>query len=68
MTRSRYSRSSRNSPAAISSARFRLVAATTRTSTSSRVVGADSLNLAVLEKPQQQRLHAQAHLADFVQK
>ena len=33
-----------------------------------RVVGADRLDLAVLEKPQQQRLHAQAHLADFVEK
>ena len=31
-----------------------------------RAVGADALNLAVLEKSQQQRLHAQAHLADFV--
>ena len=31
------------------------------------VVGADGLHLAVLEKPQQQRLHAQAHLADFVE-
>ena len=29
-------------------------------------IGADALNLAVLEKPQQQRLHLQAHLADFV--
>ncbi len=33
-----------------------------------RVVGADRLDLAVLEKPQQQRLHAQAHLADLVEK
>ena len=33
-----------------------------------RVVGPDRLDLAVLEKPQQQRLHAQAHLADFVEK
>ena len=32
------------------------------------VIRADGLNLAVLEKPQQQRLHAQAHLADFVEK
>ena len=31
------------------------------------VVGADRLNLAVLEEAQQQRLHAQAHLADFVE-
>ena len=29
-------------------------------------LGTDALNLAVLEEPQQQRLHAQAHLADFV--
>ena len=29
-------------------------------------IGADALNLAGLEEPQQQRLHAQAHLADFV--
>ena len=33
-----------------------------------RVVGPDCLYLAVLEKPQQQRLHPQAHLADFVEK
>ena len=29
-------------------------------------IGPDALNLAGLEKAQQQRLHAQAHLADFV--
>ena len=29
-------------------------------------VGADALNLAGLEKPQQQSLHARARLADFV--
>ena len=29
-------------------------------------VRADALNLAVFEKSQQQRLHAQAHLADFI--
>ena len=69
MTRSRYSRSSRNWPAATSSSRLRLVAAITRTSTRAcDVVRADGLDLAVLEKPQQQRLHAQAHLADFVEK
>ena len=33
-----------------------------------RLVRADGLDLAVLEKPQQQRLHPQAHLADFVEK
>ena len=33
-----------------------------------RFVRADGLDLAVLEKPQQQGLHAQAHLADFVEK
>ena len=31
------------------------------------MIGPDGLNLAVLEKPQEQGLHAQAHLADFVQ-
>ena len=50
------------------SGRLRLVAAMTRTSTLRlHVVGADGLHLAVLEEPQQQRLHAQAHLADFVE-
>ena len=29
-------------------------------------IGSDSLNFAGLQKPQQQRLHPQAHLADFV--
>ena len=33
-----------------------------------RFVRADGLDFAVLEKPQQQGLHAQAHLADFVEK
>ena len=33
-----------------------------------RLVRPDGLNLAVLEKPQQPRLHAQAHVADFVEK
>src|SRR5262245_1745385 len=32
-----------------------------------RLIGADRLDFAVLEEPQQQRLHAQAHLADFVE-
>ena len=32
-----------------------------------RVVRADGLDLAVLEKPQEQRLHPQAHFADFVE-
>ena len=32
-----------------------------------RPIGADRLNFAILEKPQEERLHAQAHLADFVQ-
>ena len=32
-----------------------------------RLVRPDGLDLAVLEKPQQQRLHAQAHLAHFVE-
>ncbi len=32
-----------------------------------RLIRTDGLDLAVLEKPQQERLHAQAHLADFVQ-
>ena len=31
------------------------------------LLGADALNLAVLEEPQQHALHAQAHLADFVE-
>ena len=40
----------------------------TRTSTCVVVVvRADRLDLAVLEEAQQQRLHAQAHLADFVE-
>jgi hypothetical protein len=30
------------------------------------VVGADTLKLACFQKPQQQSLHAEAHLADFV--
>ena len=30
-------------------------------------LGADRLDLAVLEEPQEQRLHPQAHLADFVE-
>ena len=32
-----------------------------------RLIRTHGLDLAVLEKPQQERLHAQAHLADFVQ-
>src|SRR5262249_30865347 len=31
-------------------------------------VGADALDFSVLEKPEQERLHAQGHLADFVEK
>ena len=31
-------------------------------------IGADALDLAGLEKPEQRRLHAQAHLADLVEK
>ena len=50
------------------SRRLRLVAAMTRTSTRPhRAVGADLLQLAGLEEPQQQALHAQRHLADFVE-
>ena len=33
-----------------------------------RLVRPDGLDLAVLEKSQQPRLHAQAHVADFVEK
>ena len=47
---------------------LRLVAAMTRTST--RVcerIGADALDLAVLEEAEQQRLHAQAHLRHLVE-
>ena len=40
----------------------------TRTSTLALRLGADALNLAVLEEAQQQRLHLQAHLAHFVEK
>ena len=32
------------------------------------IVGADGLNFAALEKSQQERLHPQAHVADFVEK
>src|SRR5262245_2148261 len=32
-----------------------------------RAIGTDPLNLAVLEKPQQQCLHPQAHLADLIE-
>ena len=38
-----------------------------RASTGRAVRGADALHLPVLEKTQQEPLHAQAHLADFVQ-
>ena len=33
-----------------------------------RSIRPDGLNLGVLEKPQQPRLHVQAHVADFVEK
>jgi len=39
-----------------------------RCNTRLSLVGAHRLDLAVLEEPQQQRLHAQAHLADLVEK
>ena len=49
------------------STRRRCVAVITRTSTGGRLaIGADSLNFTRLEEAQEQRLHAQAHLADFV--
>ena len=48
--------------------RLRLVAAMTRTLTTlDALVRSDRLDFAGLEEPQQQRLHAQAHLADFVE-
>ena len=55
-------------PAPSCSRRLRLVAAITRTLTSPlRRVGADLLHFAGLEEAQQQPLHAQRHLADFVE-
>jgi hypothetical protein len=45
-----------------------LVAVTTRTLiVLVRPIGADAMNVAVLEEAQEQRLHAQAHLADLVE-
>jgi len=47
--------------------RLRLVAAMTPTSTTELIsVWSPPLNLAVLQEPQQQRLHAEAHFAYFV--
>ena len=52
----------------MSSRRLRLVAAMTRMLTVARdPIGADLLQLAGLEEAQQQALHAQRHLADFVE-
>ena len=43
------------------------MAVITRTLTAAKPpLGADALNLAALQEAQQQRLHPQAHLADFV--
>ncbi len=68
MTRSRYSRSSRNSPAETRSARLRLVAAMTRTfAWPDAAVRPDGLDFAGLEEAEEERLHAQAHLTDFVE-
>ena len=56
------------SPSAICVLRLRFVAAITRTFTPCvSAVGADPLNFAALEKAEEHRLHAQAHLAHFVQ-
>ena len=69
MTRSRYSRSSRNWPAATRSPRLRLVAGHhPDVDARLRLIRTHCLDLAILEKAQEKRLHAQAHLADFVEK
>ena len=44
-----------------------MVAATTRTSTRIAARGPDGLDLPVFQEPQQERLHAEAHLPDLVQ-
>ena len=68
MTRSRYSRSSRNWPAATRSLEVAVGGGDhAHVDARLRLIRPDGLDLAVLEKPQQERLHAQAHLADFVE-